>query len=194
MKILTGEFKGRNFYMPASIRPTQNLTRKAIFDLLGHDFSGLRVLDLFSGSGAIGFEAFSSGAQEVVMVEKDAKCLETIRANLERFGLDQPRQDGRICEVFGADVFVTIKMMARQNRRFDVVYFDPPYDAGLAKKTLKTLSAYDILQPNFRIVAEFGKREGLPRCEHDFEEITQRKYGNSYLSIYGAKPAEKLEN
>ncbi len=189
MKVLSGELKGRNFYMPANIRPTQNMVRKAIFDLLGHDLSGLRVLDLFSGSGAVGLEAFSSGAKEVVMVEKDPKCLETIRANLERFGLDKPRTDGRACEVFGADVFVTIKMMARQKRSFDLIFLDPPYDGGLAKKTLKTLSAYDILHPNFRIVVEFGKREGLALCEHDFEEITQRKYGRSCLAIYGAKSA-----
>jgi 16S rRNA (guanine966-N2)-methyltransferase len=99
----------------------------------------------------------------------------------------EPRKDGRIFEVFGADVFVTIKMLARQGRKFDVLFLDPPYDAGLAKKTLKTLSAYDILHPNFRIVVEFGKLEGLASCEHDFNEITLRRYGKSCLAIYGAK-------
>ncbi|HSA31435.1 MAG TPA: 16S rRNA (guanine(966)-N(2))-methyltransferase RsmD [Candidatus Omnitrophota bacterium] len=187
MKVLTGEFKGRNFYMPVNIRPTQNMVRKAVFDLLGHDLSGLRVLDLFAGSGALGFEAFSAGAKEVVAVEKDPLCLETIRTNMERFGLGEPRKDGRMFEVFGADVFVTIKMLARQGRKFDVVFLDPPYDAGLAKKTLKTLSAYDILHPNFRIVVEFGKLEGLASCEHDFNEITLRRYGKSCLAIYGVK-------
>ncbi|HPB69263.1 MAG TPA: RsmD family RNA methyltransferase, partial [Candidatus Omnitrophota bacterium] len=70
MKILTGSYRGRNFYMPADIRPTQNVARKAIFDLIGHDLSGLTVLDLYAGSGALGLEALSLGASKVTFVEK----------------------------------------------------------------------------------------------------------------------------
>ena len=65
MKILGGSKRGRNFYMPAGIRPTQNLTRKAIFDIIGHDQEGCEMLELFAGSGGVGFEALSMGARKV---------------------------------------------------------------------------------------------------------------------------------
>src|SRR5580704_10411710 len=87
MKILGGKYKGRNFYMPAGIRPTQNILRAAIFDLLGHDLSGLSFLELFAGSGAVGLEAISRGADTVVMVEHNALNAKTIRENGELLGI-----------------------------------------------------------------------------------------------------------
>ena len=175
--------------MPAGIPPTQNLVRKAVFDLIGQDLTGLSFLDLFAGSGAMGLEAFSAGAREVVMVERDQKCVEVIQKNLEIFGLTGPTEDGRWCRFLQADVFAAIKSLAGQKKRFDVVFFDPPYDEGLAKKTLKTLTGYDILHPNSVVIAECGKREGLPYAEHDFEVMTERKYGKSCLVLYHQKTA-----
>jgi len=184
MKILTGEFKGRNFYMPAHIRPTQNIVRKAVFDIIGQDLGGLHVLDLFAGSGGMGLEAFSCGAQSVTLVERDSKCAKVIQQNLALFGLDRQPANGRICSFLQCDAFAAVKSLAGQNKRFDVVFADPPYDEGLAKKTLKTVGAYDILHPNSYVILEYGKREGLPYLEHDFEVMTERKYGKSYLVIY----------
>ena len=190
MKILTGDLRGRNFFMPADIRPTQNMVRKAIFDIIGHDMTGMHFLDLFAGSGAVGLEAFSSGAQTVTIVEKDAKCAQTIERNLEFLGIKSIGEEGRMCQFIQGDVFAVIKSFSQRKRRFDVVFLDPPYDEGLAKKTLKTLSAYDILHPNSLVIAECGKREGLPYVEHEFEIMTERKYGKSCLIIYKIKPSE----
>ncbi|HSV43565.1 MAG TPA: 16S rRNA (guanine(966)-N(2))-methyltransferase RsmD [Candidatus Bathyarchaeia archaeon] len=187
MKILTGEFKGRNFYMPAGIPPTKNMTRKAVFDLIGQDLTGLHFLDLFAGSGAMGLEAFSCGAQTVTFVERDPKCGEVIEQNLALFGLDKMSLDGRNAFLLQSDVFAAIKSFFNQKKRFDVVFFDPPYEEGMAKKTLKTLGAYDILHPNSFIIMECGEREGLPYLEHDFQVMTERKYGKSCLVIYQPK-------
>ena len=78
MKILGGNLKGRNFYMPAGIRPTQNVVRAAIFDLLGHDLSGVSLLELFAGSGAVGLEAISRGAPPT-RLEPDRSGLDAIQ-------------------------------------------------------------------------------------------------------------------
>ena len=77
--------------------------------------------------------------------------------------------------------------MHRQGLKFDVVFIDPPYDEGLAKKALKTLGAYDILQPNSLVVVEYGKRENLDEKYEEFDCLTQRKYGKSYISVYQKK-------
>jgi len=96
LKVLGGKLKGRNFFMPAGIRPTQSITRKALFDMIGHDQSGVKFLDLFAGSGAVGIEAYSLGAEKVVMVERSPKCLSTIRENLSILGIAENDPEDRM--------------------------------------------------------------------------------------------------
>ena len=88
MKILGGKYKGRNFFMPEGIRPTQNVLRAAIFDILGHDLSGLSLLELFAGSGAVSLEAISRGAEEVLMVEHNDLNAKTIQENCDLLGIE----------------------------------------------------------------------------------------------------------
>jgi 16S rRNA (guanine966-N2)-methyltransferase len=82
MRIISGKYKGRRIQMPKGIRPTQDKVRKALFDILG-DISGLSFLELFAGSGAVGFEAVSRGAKELILVEDNRACQLTIAKNIE---------------------------------------------------------------------------------------------------------------
>lgn len=184
MKILGGKLKGRNFYMPAGIRPSQNMTRKAVFDLVGHDLTDLEFLDLFAGSGAVGIEALSRGARKVTFVERESRCVNVIEENFGILGLKEERKEGAAHEIIRGDTFAAIKMFAKKKRKFDIVFLDPPYGKGLAKKALKTLMAYDILQPNCLVILEFRKREDLPDPEGRFFLVTKRKYGRAFLSVY----------
>lgn len=171
--------------MPAEIRPTQNLTRKAVFDLIGHDLGDVEFLELFAGSGAVGMEALSRGAQNVTFVENAVKCHRVIEENLELLGFNRGEDlSPRTYEVIYGDAFAAIKLFAKQKRKFDIVFLDPPYGKGLARKALKTLMTYDILSPNCLVIIEFLKREDLPRPEGRFFLVTQRKYGKSFLSVY----------
>lgn len=191
MKIIAGTYKGRNFYMPEGIRPTQNLTRKALFDFLGQDLTGLTFLDLFAGSGGVGLEALSRGAQKVTFVEKDERSSELIRENLGLLGvplLGSNRQ--AVYEMVEADAFASIKRFAAGGRKFDIVFADPPYDLGLAKKMLKTLGAYDIVTANCIVVIQHEKEEILPESQGNLVRSEQRKYGSTVLSIY--KIADRL--
>jgi 16S rRNA (guanine966-N2)-methyltransferase len=178
MKILGGKYKSRNFYMPEGIRPTQNVVRAAIFDLLGHDFSGLSFLELFAGSGAVGLEAISRGAQEVVMVEHNDLNAKTIRENCELLGIDL---GGQFSLIHG-DAFTSIKRFSEDNKRFDIVFFDPPYAQKLAKKTLKLLTSRDILHPQSLVMVQCEASEKIEVPE-GFALLTQRRYGSSYLTL-----------
>ena len=184
MKIIGGELKGRNFYRPEGIRPTQSVMRKALFDILGHDLQGFLFLELFAGSGAIGLEAVSRGAREVVFVEKDPKCAQVIRENLILLGVKPNEYSTCGCEVLNSDAYAMIKLLCRQKRKFDIVFCDPPYSRGLAKKTLKTLEAYDIVQPNCTVVIQHDGKENLPDSQGRFLILRRRKYGHSVLSVY----------
>ena len=188
MKIIGGKFKNRNIYMPVDIRPTQNLTRKALFDILGQDLEGITFLDLFAGSGAVGLEAVSRGAKRVVFVEKTPKSLEAIMENVELLGLPMLARDGLDYQVIEEDAFATIKMLGRKKERFDIVFLDPPYGLGLSKKALNVISRYDILQPTSWVIIEHELGEKLPREEGLLVLNKQKFYGKTGLSFYTFKP------
>jgi 16S rRNA (guanine966-N2)-methyltransferase len=184
MKIIGGQFKGRNFYMPSGIRPTQSIARKALFDILGQDMQGLVWLDLFAGSGAVGLEAISRGAAKAVMVEKDPKCVEVIRGNIDLLSIGPNESGAMPYDIIQTDAFAAIKAFGRQDKKFDIIFIDPPYGRGLAKKALKTLGGYDILQPNCTVVVQHEKGETLPEKQGRFLTFRQKKYGSTVFSIY----------
>ncbi|MBF0486295.1 MAG: 16S rRNA (guanine(966)-N(2))-methyltransferase RsmD [Candidatus Omnitrophica bacterium] len=181
MKILTGEYSGRNFFRPIHIRPTQNILRKAVFDIIGRELEGISFLDLFSGSGAVGLEALSCGASEVHMVERDPKAVETIQENLMIF---KPMERGLKAYVVAQDSFKTIKEFARENKRFHVVFCDPPYGLRLARKTLKTLLSHDILHPSSFVIVQYDDEERLPDVEGKLRVVKNNLYGTSRLIVY----------
>lgn len=178
MKILGGKYKGRNFYMPAGIRPTQNVLRAAIFDLLGHDLSGLSFLELFAGSGAVSLEAISRGAVEVVMVEHNDLNAKTIQENCELLGIEL---GGNFSLIHG-DAFKTVKLFSEEQKSFDIVFLDPPYGQKLAKKTLKLISLRDILHPQSLVCVQLETSEKL-EIPDNLKLLTQRRYGSSYLTV-----------
>ncbi len=187
MKIIGGQLRGRNFYMPAGIRPTQGVARKALFDILGQDMDGITLLDLFAGSGAIGLEAVSRGAAKVTFVEKDPKCAAVISENISLLPIEKDDEGNPPCDIVQTDAFAAIKLFSRQGKKFDVVFIDPPFSRGLAKKALKTVEAYDILQPNCVVVIQHEKREILPENMGRILIFGRKKYGATTFSMYKFK-------
>ena len=170
--------------MPNGIRPTQSIAREALFDILGQDLEGITLLDLFAGSGAIGLEAISRGAVKATMVEKDPKCVEVINENIALLSIGPDASGAFPYEVVQTDAFAAVKLFVRQEKKFDIIFVDPPYGLGLAKKALKTLGGYDILQPNCTVVIQHEKREILPEKQGRFLTFRQKKYGSTFFSIY----------
>lgn len=177
MRIIGGEYKGRGFKFSGNIRPTQNKVRKALFDILG-DISGLSFLELFAGSGAIGFEALSRGAAELVLVEREHSCVAAINKNIASLGL-------KSCRLYPREAEAALKGFHGDKKRFDIIFLDPPYRGGLAKKTLKSLSAYDILSPKGLVAVQHFKKESLPDAEGDLILLKRSRYGDTLLSFYG---------
>lgn len=162
--------------MPKGIRPTQGLVRKALFDILG-DIEGASFLELFAGSGAVGFEALSRGAQDLTLIEYNRDCLLAIRKNIESLKL-------KACDLYPKEAAEAVKSLAKDRRKFDIIFLDPPYYLDLAKKTLQTLSAYDILAPNGFLVVQHFKKDILPGEIGSLAVFKQAKYGDTVLSFY----------
>jgi len=200
MRITTGLYKGRVIEMPHKIRPTQDKVRKALFDILG-DIEDLSFLELFAGSGAVGFEAVSRGVNDLTLVEYEPDCRRAIEKNIESLKL-------KTCTLYPQQAEKAIKNLHRAQRKFDIIFLDPPYSKGLfprlrtpedlrvgsgsregvgeslTKKTLQTLEAYDIVAPDGLIVVQHFKKDALPDALGDLTLLRQKKYGDTVLTFY----------
>ena len=180
MRIVGGEYKSRQISMPkgVEIRPTQDRVREAIFNILG-DISGRNMLELFAGSGAFGIEAISRGAGSVTFVENNFRCAQTIRANLESLGVPSDKYD-----IMKSNALSVINRLARQEDKFDILFMDPPYHKGLAKKCLINIDSYDILSPNGLVLIEHFKKDELSPDLQSLILSDQRRYGDTLVTIY----------
>ncbi|MCA9407034.1 MAG: RsmD family RNA methyltransferase, partial [Candidatus Omnitrophica bacterium] len=129
--------------------------------------------------------ALSRGAEFVQMIEKDPQRYEIIHENASLLEIRSYIKSNQRYDVFNMDAFAAIKFLADKNQRFHVIYIDPPYLSGLAKKALKTLEAYDILHRNYIIVVQHDMKEKLPEQHGSFFLSKQKKYGKTLLSFYG---------
>jgi len=181
MNISTGYLKSRLIKMPKDIRPTQNKIRKAIFDIL-QDIQGFVCLELFAGSGAIGIEAVSNGATEVVFVDDDGRHCKLIEDNIRSLGLDSDPNSK--LSILSMDAFFAVKSLYEKKRKFDIIFLDPPYYMEIAKKILKKLTLCDILAPHGLIVVEHNRKDFLDEKIDHLICFKQKAYGDTLLSFY----------
>lgn len=180
MRVIGGEAKGRRlFSVPGeTTRPITDRVKEALFDILAGRVSGARFLDLFAGTGGVGIEALSRGAQEAIFVERDERALSTLRRNLAITQLASRAQ------VIRRDVF---KFIANyKGEPFDIVYVAPPQYKGLWAKTLQALDQSSLLAPGTLVVAQIHPKEYEPLELHQLTLSDQRKYGSTLLCFYKA--------
>jgi 16S rRNA (guanine966-N2)-methyltransferase len=181
MRIVAGQFRGRTLATPegAHTRPTSDRVREALFNILEHGigdftFSGMRVLDLFAGTGALGLEALSRGAAYGLFVEEDPAARGLIRRNIEALGLTG------ITKVFRRDA--TDLGPAAGNRGFGLVFLDPPYEQGLAERSLLSAARGRWLAPGAVVAIEEGKRATVT-LPPGFTALDQRTWGDTQVIL-----------
>lgn len=182
MRIVGGVLCGQSLLTPRSvkIRPASDKIRQAIYNILG-SIDGLRVLDLFAGTGAVGFEALSRGAHHVTFVDQLPEALGLLHKNAVRLGLDD-----RSSIIKGRLPHCVCRLKASA-KPFELVFIDPPYDCGLVVATLRALRRFDnLVDAESRIIIEHSPRE-LAHAE-GFRLEDERKYGQTRLSILTLKP------
>ncbi len=180
MKILTGRLHGQrlNFRPNPHLRPTADKARKAIFDMLQGQIQGKRVLDLFSGTGALGFEALSQGADHVTFVEKDKFQCREILGNLTRLQLTQ--QASVCCE----QTLEALQRLSGSDKVFDFVFLDPPYDDKVAILSLEMIVRMKLVLPGGFVLVECRKREDLPEVFGNLKMLRDKRYGQTKILIY----------
>jgi 16S rRNA (guanine966-N2)-methyltransferase len=184
MRVVGGRLKGRNLAAPASrdIRPTADRLRESLFNILIHAYddpiSEARVLDLFAGTGALGIEAISRGANFALFIDNGAEARALMRDNVEALGL------GGVTKVYRRDV--TNLGPAHPLEPFSLVFLDPPYGKGLAEKALASLRDGGWLAPGTLLVVEEATAAGF-KAPQGFTELEQRVYDDTEFTFLKAE-------
>lgn len=175
IRIIAGSAKGKRLKTlnGFSVRITSDKVRGAIFNILGDAILGASVLDLFSGSGALGIEALSRGAKECVFIDNDIRCVNIIRDNLVKCGFTG--------KVIRGDVYEVIKRLNKEG--FDIVLADPPYGLDLARNLLLELNKYGILKKFSFVILEHSKRDRIEE-PLGWQRIQRKRYGDTVISVY----------
>lgn len=185
MRIIGGQFRGLHLApvgegdAKAHLRPTSDRVRESIFNLLinggyGDPIGGVRVLDLFAGTGALGLEAISRGAAGAVFVEDGGTARGLLKRNIEL------TRTGAVTEVLRRDA---TRLGPNRDGGFDLVFLDPPYGKGLGEKALASCVEGGWLAPGAMIVWEEGVAPTIPQA---FEMLDQRRYGDTLVTMLRA--------
>jgi 16S rRNA (guanine(966)-N(2))-methyltransferase RsmD len=174
MRVITGTAGGRKLKSPDgdAIRPTTDHVKQAMFNILQFDLEGRRVLDLFGGTGQLGIEALSRGAREAVFTDSSRTAVQLIHENLKR------------CSLQGTVIQTDVLRYLQRGEKFDVIFIDPPYDAGLYSRVLEAINSVDNLTEGGIIVCEARAGTELPSMRPPYVRLQERKYGSVKICLY----------
>ncbi len=174
MRVISGLAGGRKLKSPDgdAVRPTADQVKQAIFNILQFDVEGRRVLDLFGGTGQMGIEALSRGAKEAVFIDASRTSAALIRENL------------KICGMKAAVLQTDALQYLSRGERFDIIFVDPPYDAGLYGTVLERINAVDTLTEGGIIICETRASQVLPDMRPPYRLLKERKYGSVKIAVF----------
>lgn len=184
MRVTGGALRGRRIRVPpgAAVRPTSDRVRESLFGRLG-DLGGVRVLDVFAGSGALGIEALSRGADAAVFIERSGSVATVLRSNLDALGLSTQ------AHLVRGEAAAGVRRLAQEGARFELVLLDPPYqDAAALLRALRALASSGILAPHATVVVEASKHAPPPLVE-GLALVDERRYGDTVLHRF--EPVER---
>ncbi len=193
MRVIAGIYKGRQISMPKGIRPTRDNVKESLFNVLNTRINGAHTLDLFAGSGALGIEALSRSAKEIVFVDNSKMCTDVIYDNITKLSPESLTVSIRIIT---KDAYASIRLLCQEGKKFDVIFIDPPYyksrehesyHRNRIRKCLKYISIYDILCHSGLVVVEHFKKDIVPEDTERLALSRQLNYGDTTISIYKGK-------
>lgn len=188
MRIISGSARGRRLTGPAgkTIRPTPDRVREALFSSLYSrlgSFEGMRVLDLFAGTGALSLEALSRGAQRAVLVDRDRQSVKVIAANIAACAMNERAALSR------GEVLEVLPRLTGE-APFDLVFLDPPYGLDLAPKVIAAIDDLALLAPGGIICAEAARGDALPEAIGNLHREDRRIYGSTAVHLYRSREDE----
>lgn len=200
MRIISGQFKSFSLQgnKELKIRPSTDRLKETLFNILKDKVLGSNFADFFSGYGGIGIEALSRGAQNVMFVDNNYKCINTIKQNVSRLieafphikisYIDQTQyklsKEYQQYAIVRQEVSLFIEEIYKKNYKFDIIFIDPPYRSNLVEKCLFKISKYDILKNSGWIIVEAKKNKVLDEKFDSLKKFMEKTYGKNKLLFY----------
>ena len=177
MRVITGSARGCRLKELEGMetRPTTDRVKEGLFNIIQFDIEGRKVLDLFAGTGQLGIECLSRGAASAVFVDRRTDAVKLIRENLKATRLSDKAR------VVSGDSMEFLKSLRES---FDLIFLDPPYEAGLLEPAIAHIAKFDILSPHGIIVAEYPVGMALPALAAPYRLHRTYRYGKIALSLY----------
>ncbi len=169
------------------IRPLRDRVRTALFDVLREVVAEADVLDLFAGTGAVGLEALSRGANRATLVEVSQRVTRLIQENVRRLGYQDK------AHILHGDALERVRELARQGEMFDLVFVGAPYNTSLGRIALQTLSEYPPLRPQALVVVEVHEKEPLFEGYGPLQLERHRTYGETRLDFFRFVPERRAD-
>ncbi len=182
MRVITGIAKGRKLdtLSGTDVRPTTDMVKEAVFSAIQFDIEGRSFLDLFAGSGQMGIEALSRGAENAVFIDSNPQAIAVIKTNLEKTGFIEQ------AKILKGDYN---SFLLSTDKRFDIAFLDPPYNNNILENALKAVTK--VMKEHSTIICEHPIHVGVPKGVEGFSLIKQKKYSKIIISIY-RKDSEEI--
>ena len=183
MRIIAGKYRSLPLeaVKGSNTRPTTDKIKEAVFNSIGPYFEGGMMLDLYAGSGSVGLECISRGMDQVIFVDKSYDAVSTIKKNISFVKVNDQ------CTVYKMDALAALKRCASENKKFDLVYLDPPYAKEQNVKIMSLLCELDLLQKGARVVVESLKEDCFPDEAKELVKVKEAVYGITRITYYEVK-------
>jgi len=176
MRIISGKYKGRNIdgYNMIGTRPTMDRVKESMIAMIQNKIKNSVCLDLFAGSGSVGLELLSNGANTCYFVDNNKKVIDTINFNINKIKIEEK------CILIKDDYINALNTFKKQNIKFDIIFLDPPYQNNYISKCLELIINYNLLNTNGIIICEYENE----KFDCSLKIIKEKKYGSKNILIY----------
>jgi len=180
VRVIAGKAKGRPLKaVPGQgTRPTTDKVKEAIFSMIGPYFDGGFVLDLFAGTGGLGIEAWSRGANKVISIDKEKISIDIIRSNVQAAGAQAD------FEIYRNDAARALKLLGKKQQAFDIIFLDPPYRMDDMDTWLLTMQQLQLVAQDAVIVVEHDSKVQYPEVIGNLKQQRHTQYGEVAVTIY----------
>lgn len=182
MRVIAGICRGMKLKVPQGekTRPTADRVKESLFNIISNqrNFDGCNVLDICAGTGSLGIESLSRGAISCSFIEHDRKVSEVLRQNLIYTKLESNS------ELLTMESHKALRLLSGRGRKFNLVFFDPPYDSGIYESTAELLCTLGLLADDSLFIAECSARIPLPGCFGTLIKTDRRVYGDTALEFF----------
>ncbi|MDR1773700.1 MAG: 16S rRNA (guanine(966)-N(2))-methyltransferase RsmD [Clostridioides sp.] len=180
MRIISGKVRGLKLETPKNddIRPTTDRIKESVFNIINSYILDSEVLDLFSGSGSLGLECISRGAKKCVFVDSNKESINLLKKNIRKTRFEENS------EVFNLDFRDALGQFGTKNKKFDLIFLDPPYHEGLFEEALQKIQKNNLIKEDSLIIVEHDTEDKLPDKIDKLSKKDERKYGKTTITFY----------